>query len=115
MQDRLPRSAPDLFEDSGNRFHIYPHCAYAYMGEEVCSVLEPCYVCTNAKTFLLHDVVYRTAKGRKYHSRNCNNIRAKLLIGNPNEARTVRALTSCKCIIDYYMSLTSEDGNDYAQ
>ena len=59
-----PDEAPNLFEDSRQRFHVTPRCPQADAVADALLIFEPCSNCINPKS-LARGVLYRTVKGKK--------------------------------------------------
>ena len=110
MQEQWYGSAPNIFEDGSNRFHISSVCKWADTGMVALPIMHPCSKCTNSGTFLNHDVVYCCMKGKKYHIESCCIIKSKQDSG-PNESRTVRSMTACRCVTNHYLPFRSEGHN----
>ena len=111
VRDPALGQAPTLYEYEG-RLHVSPYCSGADKAWAILAISEPCSQCTNSKTPLAQEELYRTNKGEKYHTRNCHHIQARLAKG-ASQAYFVRALTTCRCVVDYYQqSRQLEDGND---
>ena len=112
MLDHTLKKAPTLY-DYGGRVHISPYCTSGVgMGLEVLSIAEPCSQCTNSRTLLTQEDLYRTNKGEKYHTRICHHIQSRPARGT-SQAHFARALTTCRCVLEHYQQFRQlEDHND---